>query len=300
MEMFNKKVLDERIGYLKKSKILEHLEDVEGYYIRKCKENDIEHSYDVMAEEMPYFKTLGYTEYATCFIGQPLNLKVRLQQIRDAWNDEDHEVLDWCSYFKDIVLKKDANKYQDRRTDLSQFEIKDNIVVLPGSNKLKSNVCLQRLLTISRQNKGKVYFKPHPITKHELIGELKDHFGEDAVLHRDHDLYYFLKKAKKVYSTHISESALYAAVLGKKFEPIDVWNIHHQGSFHHINDGLYDNRYNVEEWINKVFSSPKSGIINPAIDKNWKEKVDKYFDYILVKRNFYKDWYIDTRKPKKK
>jgi hypothetical protein len=62
MEMFNKKELEKRIGPLKKNKKLYDLEAVEGYVIRKCSERDIESSYDVMAEEMPYFKTLGYTE----------------------------------------------------------------------------------------------------------------------------------------------------------------------------------------------------------------------------------------------
>ena len=62
MEMFNKKVLDERIGPLKKNTKLEPLEQVERYVLRKCRELGLEHSYDVIAEEMPYFKTMGYTE----------------------------------------------------------------------------------------------------------------------------------------------------------------------------------------------------------------------------------------------
>jgi hypothetical protein len=77
MEMFNKKVLKDRIGPLKKNDKLSNLEQVERYVLRKCKENGLEHSYDVIAEEMPYFKTMGYTEYATCFMMQPLNLKMR-------------------------------------------------------------------------------------------------------------------------------------------------------------------------------------------------------------------------------
>ena len=70
------------------------------------------------------------------------------------------------------------------------------------------------------------------------------------------------------------------------------------GSFACINNHLFTNQDNVKEYVNKVFSSPKSGIINPAIDKNWKEKVDKYMDYICKKREVYKSWFIDTRKPK--
>jgi hypothetical protein len=51
---FNKKVLDERLGPLRKNG-LDHLEEIEGYVIRKCQENDIETSYDVMADENAVF-----------------------------------------------------------------------------------------------------------------------------------------------------------------------------------------------------------------------------------------------------
>jgi len=43
----------------------------------------------------------------------------------------------------------------------------------------------------------------------------------------------------------------------------------------------------ARNYINKVFSSPKSGVICPRIDKNWKQKVDKYFEYITTKRDKY-------------
>ena len=75
MEMFNKKELDKRIGPLKKSKSLYDLEQVEGYLKRRCSEMGIESSYDVMAEEMPYFRTLAYTEYAGSFYLQPLKME---------------------------------------------------------------------------------------------------------------------------------------------------------------------------------------------------------------------------------
>jgi hypothetical protein len=112
MEMFNKKVLEERIGSLKKNTNLRDLEDIEGYIIRKCKELDIEYSYDVIAEEMPYFKTLGYTEHAGNFYLQPLNLKFRLESITDAWYDtDDYPIIDFASHMAKRVKEKTANKY---------------------------------------------------------------------------------------------------------------------------------------------------------------------------------------------
>jgi hypothetical protein len=299
MEMFNKKVLAERIGPLKKNEKISNLEQVERYVIRKCKELGLEHSYDVIAEEMPYFKTMGYTEYATNFMMQPLNLKMRVGQISDAYHDNVEDVLDWSSYFKDNIENKQANKYQKRKEDFDRYEHKSVLVVLPGSNKIKANCCLNKLIAIAKKHKGDVWFKPHPITTHAVIGEIKDLFGEESILPRDIDMYHFMQKADTVYTTHISESALYAIVLGKQVEPIDVWNNVHQGSFFSVNSPLFDNKENGKEWINRVFSSPKSGIINPSIDKDWKAKVDIYMEYIFNKREYYKGWFLDAPKKNK-
>ena len=300
MEMFNKKVLDQRIGPLRKNEKLNQLEQVERYFLRKCKELGLEHSYDVIAEEMPYFKTMGYTEYASNFMAQPLNLKMRTGQILDAYNDNVEDVQDWAAYFKNNVENKIANKYQKRNEDFDRYPDRSVLVVLPGSNKLKTNVCLNKLLAISKKYPNDVYFKPHPITTHAVIGEIKDLFGEDSILPRDIDVYHFLQKAEKVYTTHISETALYSVVLGKDVEPIDVWNNVHQGSFYSVNHSLFDNKDNAIEWINRVFSSPKSGIFNPSIDPDWKTKVDQYVEYIYNKREYYKGWFLDQpKKPKK-
>jgi hypothetical protein len=298
MEMFNRKELDKRIGPLKKNKKLYDLEAVEGYVIRKCSELGIETSYDVMAEEMPYFKTMGYTEFATNFYLQPLNLKIRNEQMMDAFNDNVKNPDDWSGYLVKNILDKNANKYQKRKEKFDDYPAKDFLVVLPGSNKVKTNVCLNRMKQISKSHGDNVYFKPHPITTHQIVGELKDFFGEENILDKNLDMYYYLQKAKHVYTTHISESAIYAAVLGKGISPIDVWNNIGHGSFACINNHLFTHQKNIKEYINKCFSSPKSGIINPAVDKDWKGKVDKYFEYVTAKRDVYQNWFIDNRKPK--
>lgn len=297
--MFNKKVLAERIGPLKKNDKLNDLEQVERYVIKKCKELGLEHSYDVIAEEMPYFRTMGYTEYATNFMMQPLNLKMRMGQVTDAYDDNVDDVQDWASYFRTNIESKTANKYQERNEEFERYGNKSVLVVLPGSNKLKTNCCLNKLIAIAKEHKGDIYFKPHPITTHAVIGEIKDLFGEESILPRDIDVYHFLQKAEKVYTTHISETALYAIMLGKQVEPIDVWNNIHQGSFYTVNAPLFDNKDNGDEWVNRVFSSPKSGIINPVIDLDWRSKVDQYFEYIFNKRKYYKGWYLEAPRKKK-
>lgn len=299
MEMFNEQELKKRIGPLKKADSLYDLEQVEGYVIRKCQENGLETSYDVMAEEMPYFKTIAYTEYAGNFYLQPLNFKMRNEQMIDAWHDNESEVLDYSSWLVKKVVDSNANKYKHRKEELDRFPPKDYLIVLPGSNKLRENVCLNRLKHIVNDHGNNVLFKPHPITTHQIIGELKDFFGEENILPKNVDMYHYMQKAKGVYSTHISESPLFAGVLGKRIEPVDVWNDIQRGSFYCINSFLYHHQDNIVEYVNKTFSSYKSGIINPDLDKDWKVKVDKYIDYICEKRNRYKHWYISSPAKKK-
>ena len=298
MEMFNKKELDKKIGPLRKNDSLYQLEQVEGYVIRKCQEKGIETSYDVMAEEMPYFKTIGYTEYAGNFYLQPLNFKMRNEQMSDAWHHNTKDVADYASWLVKNVVDKNSNKYKHRTEEIDKYPAKDYLVVLPGSNKLRENVCLNKLKHIVNKHGNNVLFKPHPITTHQIIGELKDFFGEENILPKNVDMYYYMQKAKGVYSTQISESALYAAVLGKRIEPVDVWNNIQRGSFYCVNSYIYFNQDNIKEYVNRTFSSYKSGIINPKLDKDWKKKVDDYIEYICEKREKYKDWYIAV--PKKK
>ena len=295
MEMFNKKELDKRIGHLKKDRKLYNLEDVEGYVLRKCSEVGLKASYDVLADEMPYFKTMAYTEYAGCFYLQPLNFLMRNTQLSDAWHDTSKQKInDYASWFVKRVVDNKSNKYEDRdESSINTYKPKDYLVVLPGSNKVRENVCLNRLKHIAHLHGDNVYFKPHPITTHQIIGELKDFFGEHNVLPRDINMYYYMQKAKGVYTTHISESCIYSIVLGKDTSPIDVWNNIQRGSFYTINNYLFYHQKNAKDFINKSFSNYKSGIINPDLDKNWKEKVDKYFKYIMWKREQYKGWFVE-------
>jgi hypothetical protein len=247
---------------------------------------------------MPYFKTIGYTEYAGNFYLQPLNFKMRNEQMSDAWHHDTKDIADYASWLVKNVVDKNSNKYKHRTEEIDKYPAKDYLVVLPGSNKLRENVCLNKLKHIVNKHGNNVLFKPHPITTHQIIGELKDFFGEENILPKNVDMYYYMQKAKGVYSTQISESALYAAVLGKKIEPVDVWNNIQRGSFYCVNSYIYFNQDNIKEYVNRTFSSYKSGIINPELDKDWKKKVDDYIEYICEKREKYKDWYIAV--PKKK
>ena len=290
MKMFNKKEKEDRIGSsLTKSKTLDSLKEVERYFIKQMRKYGTESDYDVVANEIPYFKTLSYTEYATCFIINPLCQQLRVAQIRDAYLDE-CEALDWTTYFANTVKDKKSNKYAAQKNK-KDYETRYNLVVLAGSNKLKEAICLNKLRWVKNTHGDDVYFKSHPLTTHALIGELKDLFEEDTILPRNADLYHFLLEADVVYTSCISESAVYAVSLDKDIEPIDVYNKEEQGSFYHINKNLFTEK-DPKGWVNKTFSSPKSGVINPTVDKDWKGKIDKYLEYIHQVREDNKYKYV--------
>ena len=132
--MFNPEVLHERLLDLKKSNALKHLEHVEKYAIDQIVKLGIEHSYDVIANEPPYFKTMGYTEFARHFMFQPLSLAFRDKMIDEAFYEGSENQLDYAGFLRANIKEKTVNKYQDRNNNFDNNPVRDYIVVLPGSN----------------------------------------------------------------------------------------------------------------------------------------------------------------------
>lgn len=296
MDMFNKKSMKERIGDIKKNDSLNHLKEVEKYFLNAGRKYKFEIAYDVIANEAPYFNTLNYTEWAHSFIMHPLCQELRVQQMLDAHGDNAEVTCDYIEYFKNRIISGLSNKYTHINKVADEAPVRDNLVVLVGSNKLKDRVCLNKLKWIKTTHDDDVYFKPHPLTTYTLIGELQDMFGKDTILDRDTDMYYYLSKSKQVFTSHMSESAIYAVSLGIPIEPIDVYQKIDQGSFYHINKYLFSEG-NPQAWVNRTLNSYKCGIVNPEVDPNWRPKIDAYLSYISELRNKYKNKYIPSMKP---
>jgi hypothetical protein len=292
MQMFNKKAVEERIGSVKKSTTLGHLKEVEKYFSKQIQKYKIEVSYDVVANELPHYKTINYTEWAHCFMMHPLQQELRIQQMLDAYNDTTATQVDYVEYFKDRVTNRNSNKYE-HIDKVQEYTPREALVILVGSNKLKERICLNKLQWIKDKHEDEVWFKPHPLTTHQLIGELKDLFGSTNVTERDADMYKLLlaDETEVVYTSHMSESAVYAVCLDKTIEPIDSYNKVEQGSFYHVNKFLFTQQ-DPKSWVNRALSSPKSGIINPEVDVDWRAKVDAYLDYTTTERAKYKDKYV--------
>jgi len=292
MKMFDKADMKDRIGSMQKVNTLEHLKVVEKYFVKKAKEYNIEYEYDVVANELPYFKTIQYTEIGHSFLANPLQQELRCQQFVDAYNDDAEVSGDWIAYFRNRIETKESNKYTHIKH--REYEPRPHLILPVGSNKLKDTICLNKLLYIIRKNgEDNVYFKPHPLTTHALVGELKDQLGDGVVLERDSDMYSLLEKAEVVHTSHMSESILYAVALNKKIDPIDVYNKVERGSYYPISKHLFNNP-DPQNWINKTFNSPKSGIFNPQVDEDWQGKMDKYFEYIMAERDKHKGQFVYT------
>lgn len=288
-----------KLAFMVKSPNL-NTNEFEKYIHDTCQQHNYSFNlaYDVIASELPYFKTIQYTEYAGGVTVHPLQLEFRHQQMLDAYYSKDTQIkVDFIQHFKKKILENKSNKYLNINTNTK--EAKQALIVLPGSNKLTDRVSYQKLRYIKNLYGDNVWVKPHPLTTFKVVGEIMDLFGEANVLHRQVDLYSILKDTEIVYTSMLSESALYAAALGKYIEPIDAYQRTPVASFYHINKFLFYED-SPTSWINKTFNDYRSGLFFPEIELDWKEKVDKYLEYISNKRDKFKNVYFNPPKVVKK
>ena len=293
MKMFNKHSLQKQIGDMPKSTTLEHLKEVERYFLKEIKKLPIDQDYDVTANEPPWFRTISYTEVAHCFFMYPLSPILKINQLKEAFSDNVKVDLDFIKYFKNRIHSDIANKYSHMKD--KKIAPRDHLIVPVGSNKIKDTVCINKLkYIINTHGEDEVYLKPHPLTTHQIVGELRDMLGENVVLNRDDNLYKLLIEAEVVYTSHRSESIIYAVALGKEVDCIDVYQKAHEGTFYSIANEIFERKTNEQqkEFIQKAFNSYKSGIVNPELEENWKDRIDRYLDYIMTTREKYRYKYL--------
>lgn len=290
--MFNRQSIKERIGDIEKSSSLHHLKECERYFLKLAKKYRIEHAYDVVANELTYFKTIQYTEWAHCFSMNPLQQELRVAQMEHAYLSSDVDKYDFMGYLRDKAVKGASNKYKHIKQHV--IEPRDHLIVPVGSNKLKDTICLNKLCYLRDKYDGNIWFKPHPLTTHALVGELRDILG-DMVLDRDVDMYSLMINAETIHTSHMSESCVYAVALGKEIDPIDVYNRVHEGSFYHINRMMFltsEPHATMQSCLNGV----ECGIVNPEIQEDWQSRMDQYFEYIFDQREKRKGHFVSTIK----
>ena len=288
--LFDGEHQEKHIGQLKFSDNIKKLSDLENFFIDECTRRRVFWSFDVSSVEPLYFDTINYTTYAGCFIMHPLHPEMAQRQMYDATRNNDASV-DFLSYFKNKIENKSANKY-DKENQKIEGDY-DAVVVLPGNNKIMTNVCMKKLQWIMDQHGDRVLFKPHPLTGQDLVDKIKEKINrrETTFAPIDSDLYEVLPNVDTVYTSHISESAMYATAIGKTISPIDQFEKRQPSAFGHINYFLF-NELDPVSMINPMLSSHKSGIVCPEIEDNWQEKIVMYLDYILEIREKIKDHFI--------
>ena len=290
MNMFNEEEVKKHIvPEIKMRDNLKALQPLEEYFIKRCGELGIEYSYDCTANERTYFKTLNYTNYAGMFIMHPLCFSSSVFQMYDAKADHAEGVghLEW-------LKNQRRNKYT--QADGSEFKKYEGpapaaLVVCLGDNAFKKYTDPNKLRSIYERYNGNVLFKLHPNdggkVKADIVGLLPDAKFVDPLV----DLYSILPKAGDVFASHCSEVILFTYIYGNYLEPTDHFDIRLTGSFSHINNILLTHRCPMEG-IESIFASPKSGIVHPDVDKDWKKKIDDYLDYIMEQRELERDFYV--------
>lgn len=267
----------------------EALIPVEEYIKEKAANLDINLEYDMTAVEELYFKTINYTTYAGFVILHPFNLEQSMRQMMDAYADNMEDAGHIGLIEQNINDTQRLSKYTNMKPTKEKAKV---IVVLPGGNKLKKHCCVGKIKWIlEKHGRENVLFKRHPVSYTDVYNELNGYLGGINYCDVDSNLYDLIKEAEYVYTTMISESALISYMMGKKVGHFDLWQNRNTGSFTHINHFLFSTPDPVQ-WARTAFASPKSGVIHPDADKNWKKKIDDYFDYILNLREFYKDAYV--------
>lgn len=286
MRMLDHNDLKKHIGNkIRLTDRLNNLKKVEQYFVQKCNEERIEYSYDCTANEQTFYNTLNYTSFAGLFIMHPLCYSAQMFQMYDARCDKLPSAghVEWI---ESNLLNNDISKYvkpDGSMMDSQQIEDFKAIVVLPGSNKIYEHTSDVKLKNIIARHGKDLVIKPHPITKQAVLDDLENIKGESILADKHSNLYQLIRQANIVYTSHISETALTSLLLGKKISPMEKFVNRLTGSFSHINHFCFTEPDPVPT-IKSIFASPKSGIVHPDIDKDWKGKIDKYFEYTLSMR----------------
>jgi hypothetical protein len=267
------------------------LQQVEEYLKSRCKDIGFDLAYDVTAKEPLFFRTLNYTTYAGFLIIHPLAWEQSMRQMQDAYADgiksKGH-----IDYIKSVIKDTDTfSKYSFNDT-VKWEEPTEAVVVLPGGNKLKKHTCIGKLQKICDRHGDNIVLKKHPVSHDEAYQELEQALNRSVwFASPNEDLFHLMQQADYIYSSMLSETALIGHVLGKKVDHFDLLQNRDTASFIHINYYLFSHADPLK-WADQTFASPKSGVVHPDIDKDWKNKIDSYLDYIMQLRSFYEDAYI--------
>lgn len=290
-KMFDKTEITRRLSNIVTiNNDLYKLKEAEEYLLLKAEDYKFDLCYDLVAPEKPFFDYLNYSNYSNFFMIRPLSPELANKQIIDSLIFEESFDYDYVSYFTRRLTENLANKYNDME-DITYTNY-DAVVCLPGGDKLFNYVCFNKLKLIIEMHGKRAVFKPHPLTCSESLEKLTKNLPKIArISNPKENIYSYIKGAKYIYTSHWSETALYASLLGAEVEPIDTFQHRYLATYDHLNSNLFG-QVEVNKVINKIFNNYRSGFINPEIQIDWKHRINKYLEYIANVRARFKTYYV--------
>jgi hypothetical protein len=245
---------------------LSKVERVEDYLVSECEKRGINLSHDTMAEEPLEFKSIGYGFCAGSIIAYPQSTQAYNAYLIEAMR-KSTDSKDYSDMFSNPIDKYTAKK---------KFKIKkiDKLVVLPGTNILRSLVDKNILLRLAKE---KAYAKVHPIMNKEDTKIMKSIF-KDRLIGAEYSLYDVFNVADSIYTTTASESAIYATMNDKNLYSIEEDGHNFRGAYSPIINTLFwaKNKQDRRNTFNTLCNSSISNVFNPKDD--YEIKINNFLD----------------------
>ena len=151
----------------------------------------------------------------------------------------------------------------------------DKVIFLPGSNLLCKPDCID-IKRVDKLVKEGYIIKPHPITAHIFIAELRARYGYDKVLGKKEGGHELLLNASKIATAQNSEMGLMALLMGKPIQMVS-FPVKEREKALLTYESLYEGLAGTQatETILKVFSAKNSGMIF-NFDNDAEDRMERY------------------------
>lgn len=151
----------------------------------------------------------------------------------------------------------------------------EKVLFLPGSNLLCKPKCID-IRRCDKLIKEGYVIKPHPITAHIFIAELKARYGKDKVLGKNEGGHELLLNASEIGTAQNSEMGITAFLLGKKVQMVSHPVKERQKALLTY-ESFYESVAGTDarKTILKLFSAKNSGIIF-NFDEDADERLERY------------------------
>ena len=242
------------------------------HYLLPDKYRGAEFDYDVWFntnENMTIRKWL-YTD----FLGKGIYLRVTSKPVNTRLF---HSIINSDIEIDEERIEKIKGNLQNKYSLQWNTEFHEKVIFLPGSNLLSKGTVIDMNRVRALVKEG-YKIKPHPITAHIFMAELRMAFGAENVLGKKEGGFELLMNCKEVATAQNSEMGLIALLLGKPIRLVSYpvedreKNLLTYESFYESLAGT-----NAKDTILKLFSSKRSGIIF-NFDEDAKERLENYLN----------------------